>query len=91
MIGDINVTVDGGNQITGIVDMIVCASCMEQGARLVGSATKQETMDFAYRELELRDELEKTKDEVKSWMQRYDQLHKIVLFDREEDEDAVQV
>jgi hypothetical protein len=41
MVGDINVVRDG-YEITGVVDMIVCGTCLEQAARLVGCATQQE-------------------------------------------------
>jgi len=61
-------------EITGVVDLFVCASCIEQMAQLVGSASKQETLDMAERIINTEEELEKTKDEVQAWSQRYDQL-----------------
>jgi hypothetical protein len=73
MVGDINVVRDG-YEITGVVDMIVCGTCLEQAARLVGCAAQQEVENFAYREMELVAELEKTKDEVAAERQKHDQF-----------------
>ena len=73
MVGDINVVRDG-YEITGVVDMIVCGTCLEQAARRVGCASRSEVEDFAYRELELIKELEKTKDEVLAERQKHEQF-----------------
>jgi hypothetical protein len=39
--------------------------------RLVGLATPVETEEFAHRELELVEQNEKLKDEIKSWQERF--------------------
>ena len=61
-------------EITGIVDIFICATCIEQIARLVGCMTQAETLEMAQRVIDAEEELEKTKDEVQSWSQRYQQL-----------------
>lgn len=73
MIGDVFVR-RGEFEVSGVVDIVVCGGCLEQAARYVGCASKQEVEDFAYRENELFIELEKTKDEVKSHIQRHEQF-----------------
>lgn len=58
-------------EITGFADLVLCADCMLQAARLVGAATPAETTAFAERELELVEENEKLKDEIKAWQERF--------------------
>lgn len=86
MIGDINVT-RNGYEITGVVDMIVCGTCLEQAARYVGCASQKEVEDYAYREVELITELEKTKDEVVSERQRHQQFIDNLYLPRDQQED----
>lgn len=71
LIGEINVK-RGDYEIAGVVDLYVCASCMEQAAKVVGCATRKEVEDFAYREHELMTQLEHTKDEVVSERQKHE-------------------
>lgn len=73
MVGDVNVVRDG-YEITGVVDIIVCGTCLEQAARLVGCASQKEVEDFAYRELELMNQLEKAKDEAHAERQKHEQF-----------------
>jgi hypothetical protein len=73
MVGEVNVIRDG-YEITGVVDMIVCGTCMEQACRLVGCASQQEVENFAYRELELMTQLDKAKDEAHAERQRHEQF-----------------
>jgi len=63
-------------QVSGVVDIYICASCAEQIARMVGSATQVETLEMAQTSIDLMEELEKTRDEVKAWNQRFDNLIK---------------
>ena len=61
-------------EVTGLVNITICAHCLEQMARMVGCMSKHETMEMAQRVMDTEEELEKTKDEVQSWTQRYQQL-----------------
>lgn len=73
MIGDINVVRDG-YAITGVVDMVVCASCIEQAAKHVGSATQEEVAEFAYVERDILRENEMLRDAVKAEQERHEQF-----------------
>src|ERR1051326_8454453 len=73
MIADVAVFRDP-SEITGYVDVVICASCLEQAARNVGCATRKEVEDLAHKEIELLNELEKTRDEVVSERQKYEQF-----------------
>lgn len=68
------VNIKRGVEIVGNVDIIICGYCLEQAARLVGSATNQETMDMAQRMMDLDAENFKLKDEVAARDQRYQNL-----------------
>lgn len=61
-------------EISGYADLVICADCMLQASRLVGAATPAETEAFAHRELELVEENEKLKDEIKAWQERVGNL-----------------
>ena len=69
---DVDVRMDG--EIVGIADVFFCAHCIYAMGNLVGTATPQETEEFARRELELINENEKLKDEILSWQQRFVQM-----------------
>ena len=73
MIASVDV-VRENHQIAGNIDVVICASCLEQAARMVGSATAQETLDLAQEIIDRDNELIKVKDEVKAWTQRYQNL-----------------
>lgn len=66
---DVDVLQNG--QVVGIADVFFCANCLYAMGRLVGTATPQETEEFARKELELVTEIEKLKDEIYSWQQRF--------------------
>lgn len=70
-----------GTDIVGVVDVVLCASCIDQIGRMVGMASRDETEKFAYRELALTEENEKLKDEVQSWMERYEHVSTLLLKD----------
>jgi len=61
-------------EVSGVVDLVICAVCLEQIARLIGCMPKSDTMEFAEKYIALEEELEKAKDEIQSWSQRYQQL-----------------
>ena len=63
-------------EVTGVVDLFICASCAEQIARMVGSATQHETLELAQIVIDKDEENEKLKDEVQAWKQRFDNLVK---------------
>ena len=54
----------------GVVDVVFCADCVLQQAKLVGGAMPHETEAFALREFDLMTENEKLKDEVQAWQGR---------------------
>lgn len=85
--GDTNVKAPAGD-ITGIIDIVICSTCLEQAARLVGCASRQEVMDFAQREYDLVTELEKVKDEVVSERQRHEQFVENLYAYRDAGEDT---
>jgi len=62
------------HEIVGIVDINICAICAEQIARFVGSATQQDTMEMAQKMMDQDGEIDKLKDEVQSWSQRFQNL-----------------
>ena len=66
---------------TGVADVWLCANCLEQSARMVGSATKDETMDLAHTVMEKDEEIERLKGEVQAWQQRVFQLANLDLED----------
>lgn len=70
MIADTTIR-NGNDEIIGVVDVVICGTCMEQGARIVGSATRQETDDLVQRVVTAEEENEKLKDEAASWQARY--------------------
>lgn len=73
MIGEVKIMSPEGD-VTGIADVYYCATCLEQASRYVGCASRDEVEKFAYREIELVEELDKTRDEVKSWQERHANL-----------------
>lgn len=75
LIGEINVVRDG-YEISGVVDLVACALCIEQAAKYVGSATLKEVEDFAHTERDLLYEIEMLKDAVKAEAQRHEQFIK---------------
>jgi hypothetical protein len=80
MIGEVHVKNDH-REIVGVVDILICANCLEQAAVLVGSPTAKMSGEMAYREAELLTEIEKLKDEVQAWQQRVMGLANLSLND----------
>lgn len=70
MIADVDVKNPMG-EITGNIDIVMCALCLEQAARMVGSATKQETDELVQKAIEAKNEAETLRDEVAAWTQRH--------------------
>lgn len=73
MISDVDVMREGIG-IVGVLDLTLCATCLEQASRMVGCASRDEVYAMAERELELLNELEKVKDEVQSERQKHEQF-----------------
>ena len=65
---------DSSGGVVGVVDIKLCAHCIEQMANLVGCMTPQETDDIVFRLHEAETAAEKAKDETASWIQRYHNL-----------------
>lgn len=65
----------------GEVDIVFCADCLLQQAKLVGAAMPAEVEAFAYREHDLTEENEKLKDEVLAWKERLAKLVDLKLDD----------
>lgn len=70
MLADVDVRNPMG-EIVGNVDVIMCGNCMEQSARMVGSATKAETDELVQEIVDLKNQERTLKDEISSWTQRY--------------------
>jgi hypothetical protein len=73
MIGDTIVTGEAGD-ITGIVDMIVCANCVKESARLVGCATPAEVDDLVRQKIADSERIENLEKELQSWQERFNQV-----------------
>ena len=73
-IGDTLVIDRDGGGFTGVVDIYICATCVEQASRLVGCADRDQVEEFAYREIELVNENDKLKDEIQAHQQRWDKM-----------------
>lgn len=67
---EVNIMRDG-YEIAGIADAVFCAHCIEQMGNRVGMASSRDVEGFAYRELELTAEIEKLKDEIQAWQERF--------------------
>jgi len=80
MIGEVNVTRDGF-EITGVVDVVYCANCLEQAARLIGSASLDEVNNWSHKEYEYIQNQDKLKDEIAAWQQRMFQLANFTVED----------
>lgn len=76
---EVDVRRDG--EVVGVGDVFFCAHCVYSMGALVGTATPQETEEFARRELDLLNENEKLKDEIMSWQQRFLGLANLDLAD----------
>src|SRR6266516_7199508 len=50
-------------EISGLVNITICAHCLEQMARMVGCSSQSETQIMTQKVIEMEEELEKTKDE----------------------------
>lgn len=61
-------------EVNGVVDIVICSKCTEQMARLIGSLTEYDSIQLVQKTIDLEDELNKTKDEVKAWSQRFQNL-----------------
>ena len=78
---EVDVRQDG--QVVGVADVFFCAHCLYSMGALVGTATPQETEEFAHREVALLEENEKLKDEIFSWQQRFLGMAKLDVEDFE--------
>jgi pantothenate kinase len=82
MIGDSVIrNPDGSGDIVGVVDLIICATCLHQAGRLVKMASPAEVDELVRKSYEDDQEKEKLKDEIQSWQQRLLDLSK---FDKED-------
>ena len=63
-----------GTEIAGDVDIVLCATCLEQAARMVGCASGEETTALTQRVIDAEEEAEKLKDEIAAHQQRFDNL-----------------
>jgi 5,10-methylenetetrahydrofolate reductase len=70
MIGDTNVIGEQGD-IVGIVDMIVCARCVQEAARLVGCATPQEVNDLMAEKISREEKIENLEKELEASQERF--------------------
>src|SRR6476659_6613872 len=70
MIADVDVR-NMDNSIVGNIDICICGSCLEQAARLVGSASKKETDDLVAEVIDSRNQIETLKDEIGALNQRH--------------------
>ena len=64
----------GSEEIVGVVDIKICADCLQQASRLVGCGSPQDFDELVRRCDDAEVALEKTKDEVQSWTQRFNNL-----------------
>ena len=80
-----------GGDIVGVVDVVFCATCIEQIGNRVGMASRKETEEFAYKQLELEQQVEKLKDEVQAERELREQISDFIVFknEREEKESAL--
>jgi hypothetical protein len=69
MVSDVLLYRDG-QEVSGIADVWLCANCLEQAARMVGSATKDETMEMAFAINERDEIIKKREDEIQAWQMR---------------------
>ena len=81
-ISEVNV-MRNDNTIAGVIDVIVCATCLEQAAGVIGSPTKQESEDWAHQEKAYQEAIEKLKDEVAAWQSRLMSLANLSVSDFE--------
>lgn len=58
----------------GRIDLILCAKCLEQAARLVGSASQQDTLDLANRVIEAEKKAEIARNDAEYWQARAELL-----------------
>lgn len=70
MIGDTVVMGERG-EITGIVDMIVCANCVKEASRLVGCATPQEVNDLVLQKIADDERIENLEKELAASQERF--------------------
>lgn len=65
---------DGSEEVVGVYDVHYCGHCIEQAAKLVGCASAKEVEELVFSSVEKDEEIEKLKDEVQAWQQRFDLL-----------------
>lgn len=61
-------------EVTGVVNITLCAHCIEQISRMVGCTPRHETLELTEASLNLANDNEKLRDEVQAWSQRYQML-----------------
>lgn len=57
-----------------VVDLILCANCVKEAARLVGCATPVEVNDLVHQKIADDEEIQKLKDEAAAWQDRFLEL-----------------
>ena len=73
LIAETNITRDS-YQIVGNVDVVLCADCITQAARVVGCIPAKEAEDLRESNSQIADEYSKALDDIYSWQQRYENL-----------------
>jgi hypothetical protein len=72
MIGDSVIrNPDGSGDIVGVVDLIICATCLHQAGRLVHMASPAEVDDLVHQVVERDEQIEKLKDGIQAWQERF--------------------
>lgn len=79
-IGDVVMKNQFGEGV-GKVDVVLCANCLETAGTLVGGVTKDKAAEWGYREAELTMEVDKLKDEVQAWQERFVNIANLDLED----------
>jgi len=74
LMGTVTLVEEGGTAVTGVVDVYYCGDCLEQAAKLIGSASKAEVESLVFDSVEKDNEIEKLKDEVQAWQQRFETM-----------------
>lgn len=77
LIGQANITRDG-YEVIGITDVILCADCVTQAARVVGCIPKKEAVELSSGVMDYQERYSKAADEAAAWQQRYENLVEIM-------------
>lgn len=77
LVADTNV-IREGYQIVGNIDVVLCADCVTQAARIVGCIPAREAKNLTDHNVQLSADLTKALDDIYSWQQRYENLVEIM-------------